>query len=218
MASLGAANGVGLVVGPALAAAPARQDLGLPLCVTAALPLPAIGILWRLLPRNERISDAASGAPGLGDARLRRPMIVAFAAMFSVAIGQITVGFFAIDRLQLEPEQAAQAAWLRRMPRPSVNPIRLGDAWGVFALRAPGAHGASKPKAQRVSLPLCAWLSNRAVRFWGEAAARRKKKSACSADSFFPFRGGAAQAGRPIEVCPKRAVPRRPGAVISKRR
>lgn len=112
MASLGAANGVGLVVGPALAAALAQYGLGLPLYVTAALPLLAIGILWRLLPRNERISGTASAALGLGDARLRRPMIVAFAAMFSVAIGQITVGFFAIDRLQLEPEPAARAAGL----------------------------------------------------------------------------------------------------------
>lgn len=91
--------------GPALVAPPAWHGLGLPLCVTDALPLPAIGILWRLLPRNERISGAASAALGLNDARLCRPMIVAFAAMFSVAIGQITVGVFAIDRLQLEPEQ-----------------------------------------------------------------------------------------------------------------
>lgn len=112
MASLGAANGVGLVVGPALAAALAQYGLGLPLYVTAVLPLLAFAIVWRLLPRNEWISGTASAALGLGDARLRRPMIVAFAAMFSVAIGQITVGFFAIDRLQLEPEPAARAAGL----------------------------------------------------------------------------------------------------------
>ncbi|MDO5103424.1 MAG: MFS transporter [Lautropia sp.] len=112
MASLGAANGVGLVVGPAIAAALVQYGLDLPLYVTAALPLLAIGILWHQLPRNERISDTASAALGLGDARLRRPMIVAFAAMFSVAIGQITVGFFAIDQLQLKPEPAARASSL----------------------------------------------------------------------------------------------------------
>lgn len=112
MASLGAANGVGLVVGPAVAAALAQYGLGLPLYMTAVLPLLAFAILWRLLPRNERLSGTASAALGLGDARLRRPMIVAFAAMFSVAIGQITVGFFAIDRLQLAPEPAARAAGL----------------------------------------------------------------------------------------------------------
>ncbi|CKG97407.1 MFS transporter [Achromobacter xylosoxidans] len=112
MASLGAANGVGLVVGPAVAAALAQYGLGLPLYVTALLPFLAFVILWRLLPRNEQKVGAASTALRLSDPRLRRPMIVAFAAMFSVAIGQITVGFFAIDRLQLEPAPAARAAGL----------------------------------------------------------------------------------------------------------
>lgn len=103
MASLGAANGVSLVVGPALAATLAEYSLGLPLYVTAVLPLLAFGILWFKLPRNERSAGSESAMLRLGDARLRRPMLVAFAAMFSVAIGQITVGFFAIDRLGLEP-------------------------------------------------------------------------------------------------------------------
>ncbi|EPX2511216.1 TPA: MFS transporter [Pseudomonas aeruginosa] len=112
MASLGAANGVGLVVGPALAAALAEYSLSLPLYVTAVLPLLAFGILWFKLPRNERPAGSESATLRLGDARLRRPMLVAFAAMFSVAIGQITVGFFAIDRLGLEPGPAARAAGL----------------------------------------------------------------------------------------------------------
>ncbi|MFC0708277.1 MFS transporter [Azorhizophilus paspali] len=112
MASLGAANGIGLVVGPAIAAALAQYGLGLPLYVTALLPLLAFAILWCLLPRNEQISGTASIALRLCDTRLRQPMVVAFAAMFSVTIGQITVGFFAIDRLELEPEAAARAAGL----------------------------------------------------------------------------------------------------------
>lgn len=110
MASLGAANAVGLVVGPALAAGLAQYGLGLPLYVTAVLPLLAFAILWRRLPRNEQLVGTPSGVLGLGDVRLRKPMIVAFVAMFSVAIGQITVGFFAIDRLGLEPGPAARAA------------------------------------------------------------------------------------------------------------
>lgn len=112
MASLGAANAIGLVVGPALAAVLAQYGLGLPLYVTAAFPLLALSILWRQLPRNEQIVGSTSEVLGLGDARLRKPMVVAFAAMFSVAIGQITVGFFAIDRLGLEPGPAARAAGL----------------------------------------------------------------------------------------------------------
>lgn len=110
MASLGAANAVGLVMGPALAAGLVRYGLGLPLYATAVLPLLAFGILWRQLPRNEQLVGFSSGALGLGDARLRKPMVVAFVAMFSVAIAQITVGFFAIDRLGLEPGPAVRAA------------------------------------------------------------------------------------------------------------
>jgi MFS transporter, DHA1 family, tetracycline resistance protein len=43
---------------------------------------------------------------------LRWPMTVAFVAMFGVSIAQITVGFFAIDRLSLAPQAAARVAGL----------------------------------------------------------------------------------------------------------
>ena len=110
MASLGAANGIGLVAGPAMAAMLAKYGLDLPLYLTALLPLLALVILWRRLPRTTVINDIKPASLRLGDARLRQAMLVAFAAMFSVAVGQIAVGFFAIDRLGLEPESAAQAA------------------------------------------------------------------------------------------------------------
>lgn len=110
MASLGAANGIGLVAGPAMAAMLAKYGLDLPLYLTALLPLLALVILWRRLPRTTVVNDIKPASLRLGDARLRQAMLVAFAAMFSVAVGQIAVGFFAIDRLGLEPESAAQAA------------------------------------------------------------------------------------------------------------
>lgn len=110
MASLGAANAVGMVLGPALAALLSQDSLSLPLYATAVLPLIAFAVLWRALPRQERRAPGMSMAPSLADPRLRRPMAVAFVAMFCVAIGQITVGFFAIDQLGLAPEPAARAA------------------------------------------------------------------------------------------------------------
>lgn len=110
MASLGAANAVGMVLGPALAAALAQYSLSLPLYVTALLPAMAWLVLWRALPRREHHAAALPSALQLNDARLRRPMAVAFIAMFCVAIAQITVGFFAIDRLHLGPGAAARAA------------------------------------------------------------------------------------------------------------
>ncbi len=110
MATMGAANAVGMVLGPALAAVLAQHSLDLPLYATAVLPLAAWLVLWKALPRQERHEAVAPAALGLADARLRRPMAVAFIAMSSVAIAQITVGFFAIDRLHLAPEPAARAA------------------------------------------------------------------------------------------------------------
>ncbi|QRF91013.1 MFS transporter [Alcaligenes faecalis] len=110
MASLGAANGIGLVAGPAMAAMLAQYGLDLPLYLTALLPLLALGILWCRLPRSTVVSNLKPTSLRLSDPRLRQAMLVAFAAMFSVAVGQIAVGFFAIDRLGLEPEAAAQAA------------------------------------------------------------------------------------------------------------
>src|SRR5450830_458424 len=93
MASLGAANAVSMVLGPALAAALAQYSLSLPLYVTALLPAIAWLVLWRALPRREHHAPALPSTLQLNDARLRRPMAVGFIAMFCVAIAQITVGF-----------------------------------------------------------------------------------------------------------------------------
>ncbi|MFH7479306.1 MFS transporter, partial [Pseudomonas syringae pv. tagetis] len=44
------------------------------------------------------------------DARLRLPQLAAFIAMVSVTIAQVTVGFFAIDRLGLDAAAGARMA------------------------------------------------------------------------------------------------------------
>jgi MFS transporter, DHA1 family, tetracycline resistance protein len=110
MASLGAANAVGVVIGPAMAAMLTQRSLSLPLYVTAILPVLAWLVLWKALPRQEHHVKTLPTTLRLHDVRLRRPMAVAFIAMFCVAIAQITVGFFAIDRLHLAPGLAARAA------------------------------------------------------------------------------------------------------------
>ncbi|MGE8691039.1 MAG: MFS transporter [Achromobacter sp.] len=110
LATLGAASGIGMVAGPGVAGTLAVHSLALPLLVTALLPLISLGVLWRWLPRAEH--HAAPDAAGLkaGDARLRRPLLVAFVAMFSVTVAQVVVGFFALDRLHLDAAAAARAA------------------------------------------------------------------------------------------------------------
>ena len=88
MASLGAANGAGLVLGPAL----------------------GLAVLWKFLPATPPVGARPGQSPRLLDPRLRRPMVAAFTALFTVAVGQIVVGFFAIDRLGMTPGEGAQAA------------------------------------------------------------------------------------------------------------
>lgn len=144
LAVLGAASGLGMVAGPGVAGMLAVHSLELPLFITAVLPLASLAVLWRWLPRAER--HAAPDAPALkiGDARLRRPLAVAFTAMFSVIVAQVVVGFFALDRLHLDAPAAARAAGIaltvvgvalilaqllvRRLGWPPERLIRIGCA------------------------------------------------------------------------------------------
>ncbi|PYZ00707.1 MFS transporter [Pseudomonas sp. TKO14] len=110
MASLGAANACGLVLGPAIAALLARHSLSLPFYVLAVLPLLGFALLKARLPRQELHLKQPPKSVRLSDPRLRRPLLVAFIAMLCVAMAQITVGFFALDRLGMDPARAAQTA------------------------------------------------------------------------------------------------------------
>ena len=110
MASLGAANACGLVLGPAIAALLARHSLSLPFYVLAVLPLLGFALLKARLPRQELHLKQPPKSVRLSDPRLRRPLLVAFVAMLCVAMAQITVGFFALDRLGMDPAHAAQTA------------------------------------------------------------------------------------------------------------
>lgn len=115
MARIGSANALGLVFGPAAAGWLAGHDLALSLYAAAALPLVALAAIGLGLP--------AEGAPGarrppggqpmrLFDPRLRVATLTGFAAMGSVSIAQVLVGFFAIDRLGLPVAEGARVAGL----------------------------------------------------------------------------------------------------------
>lgn len=110
MAALGTGSGAGLVVGPAFAALLAPYGLAVPLLATALLPPVAVAVLWRVLPNPPMQPRPPRKALPLTDPHLRLPLLVGFAAMFSVAVAQVTVGFFALDHLALPPEAAARAA------------------------------------------------------------------------------------------------------------
>ncbi|WEE76019.1 MFS transporter [Comamonas testosteroni] len=110
MAGLGAASGMGMVAGPGIAGMLANHSLELPLFITAMLPLAALAVMWRWLPRTEHHAAPDATPLRIGDKRLRRPLAAAFAAMFSVTVAQVIVGFFALDRLHLDATAAARAA------------------------------------------------------------------------------------------------------------
>ncbi|RXU67884.1 MFS transporter [Pseudomonas protegens] len=142
MASLGAANACGLVLGPAIAALLARHSLSLPFYVLAVLPLLGFALLKARLPRQELHLKQPPKSVRLSDPRLRRPLLVAFVAMLCVAMAQITVGFFALDRLGMDPAHAAQTAGIaltlvgvaliasqllvRKLEWPPLRMIRIG--------------------------------------------------------------------------------------------
>ncbi|UTL83398.1 MFS transporter [Pseudomonas putida] len=160
MASLGAANAVGLVLGPALAALLARHSLSLPFHVMSLLPASAfLVLLFKLKPQPLAHRHAPSPVH-LSDPRLRRPLLVAFSAMLSVTVSQIIVGFFALDRLQLGPAEAAQAAGialttvgvalilsqiiLRQLEWPPLKMIRIGASVSALGFAA-GSLATSAP-------------------------------------------------------------------------
>lgn len=144
LAMLGAASGLGMVAGPGVAGMLAVHSLELPLFITAVLPLASLAVLWRWLPRAEHHAAPDAAALKIGDARLRRPLAVAFTAMFSVIVAQVVVGFFALDRLHLDAPAAARAAGIaltvvgvalilaqllvRRLGWPPERLIRIGCA------------------------------------------------------------------------------------------
>lgn len=118
MAKLGSANALGMVAGPALAGWLAATDLSLALYAAAALPAIALLVIaFRLPARAPAKGPAGPGRPGgagiaMTDARLRLPLATAFVAMFSVAVVQVAVGFFAIDRFGLTAQEGARVAGL----------------------------------------------------------------------------------------------------------
>lgn len=110
LAGLGAASALGLIAGPGLTAGLAGAGLLLPVALPAALPFLAWLVMAWWLPRDAAAPAAVVAPPAWRDARLRRPVAVAFCAMLCVSIAQVSVGFFALDRLHLDPAAAGRTA------------------------------------------------------------------------------------------------------------
>lgn len=110
MSTVGAASAVGMVVGPGAAGLLAGWSLSAALIIIALLPLCALVAVWRFLPADTAHETRKRSTLKISDVRLRRPVTVAFVAMFGVVVAQVVVGFFALDRLGLSPNDAARVS------------------------------------------------------------------------------------------------------------
>jgi len=114
IAAVGAAQGLALVLGPAVGGLLAGV-LGLlgPLYFAPTLVLLAAALVWLLLPAP-RPRRAGAAPPRLSplDGRVWPFLVVGFGLFLSLSIVQITVGFLFQDRLNLSAEETAQAVGL----------------------------------------------------------------------------------------------------------
>lgn len=112
MAQLGAANGVGMVLGPMFGSLLVPFSLVMPLYVAAALPVFGALLIAVKLPGHKPTDAAPTRPVRLSDPRLRLPLLAMLMAMIGVVTAQMTVGFFAIDQLHLDSQGAARLAGL----------------------------------------------------------------------------------------------------------
>ena len=114
MALLGAANGMGAVIGPLLVAALAFIGVLFPMYAAALLTLFAAIYAYLKLPEPEKHSHQSKSAPiRATDSRLR-PYMVTWCLFFMVFMAmQFITAFFVADRLGIEdPQDVAQAVAL----------------------------------------------------------------------------------------------------------
>ncbi len=108
MASLGASNGLGMILGPVLGGALASFGLVTPLYAASILPLIAVFIVFFYLDKDKKIEKTKDTPLHFFDKRLRLPMIASFITMFSIVTSQVCLGFFILDKFQMAEIEAAK--------------------------------------------------------------------------------------------------------------
>ncbi|MGV3137853.1 MFS transporter [Brevibacillus agri] len=108
MALIGAANGMGLVMGPAIAGVFALIGLIWPLYIGALLPLIAFAVVLLLIPPHKPI--VTEKAPKLNPFQkgLRLYLFAGLATMMSIVTLQVVGGFYFQDQLSLTTTETAR--------------------------------------------------------------------------------------------------------------
>ncbi|WP_404319452.1 MFS transporter [Malaciobacter canalis] len=112
MASLGASSGVGTVLGSILAGSLAIYGLAVPIYLSTFLLLIAIFILVFFFEKDKKIYQTSkvnqtNQSLSFFDKRLRLVMFVGFLVTFANITSQICIGFFVLDKFDLDEEKGA---------------------------------------------------------------------------------------------------------------
>jgi DHA1 family tetracycline resistance protein-like MFS transporter len=152
IAKIQAANGLGLVIGPALGGLLAGISLLAPLYFAPTVILLSALLVWRLLPVPERQS-ADADAPRLSplDSRIWPFLLVGFSIFLSLGMANITVGFLFQDRLALSAQETAQAVGMAL--------LATGLAAAVAQLVMVPKLGWGPSALLRAGIPVQAWRS-----------------------------------------------------------
>ncbi len=118
LAALGAASGVGMILGPAIGGVLGAYSLILPLLFATVLSAAAVLLVYKAgtslkaVELEHRSGPRSSPPMSLTDRRLRWPMAVALCAMFCVISAQVNTAFFIIDQFAYQPAAAVSATGL----------------------------------------------------------------------------------------------------------
>lgn len=108
MASLGAASGLGMILGPVMGALLSTYGLAVPLYASAFLPFIAILIIYFLLDNDIKIKKTLDISLKIFDKRIRFPMLASFATMYCIVTSQICLGFYILDKFNMSNIETAK--------------------------------------------------------------------------------------------------------------
>jgi len=148
MAALGAAFGIGAILGPALGAMLAGFGLVVPIVSAAVLALFLAIVAWWLLPEQPRQSEGTKQKLNLTDRRIWPVVLLTLVSFVSFAIIQQTTAFYVQDKFALTAQETAA----------SVGILVSGMAFAMLLAQAVIVQ-VFKPSAGvliRVGLPICA--------------------------------------------------------------
>lgn len=108
IALLGAATGMGFVLGPALSGALVSLGLLIPLYVGAVLPIAGGLLVWWRLPPSRQVAREAGPRLRPLDPRIWPFALIGLVANVALIVSQVVAGFYVQDRLGLDAQHTAQ--------------------------------------------------------------------------------------------------------------